>query len=295
MSSTADTNDASARGRTWLSDAAFQSFCALLYRETGIFFGPARRYYVERRLAAHLRAVGAPDFARYMARLRGAARGAEIADLVTLFAEPSGAFYAHHAQLDGMVDHMLPALGAWPRAAPLRIWCLPAGNGAAVYSVAIHLAEQWPEFALQDVVLVASEADPSALAAAAAGRFEAAALESLPEALRAHYFVREGDSGFVLDEALRQAVQFAACDPAALGAPHDPTFDTSFDVIFCHGLLGRYGETERQAAAWMLYERLAPGGFLCLAAGETMGRACGLFEVRMLDGVLAYQKPGAGR
>jgi len=295
--SAAARQDAAARhGRPGLSEAAFQSFCALFYRETGIFFAPARRYYVERRLAAHLLAAGEGDFACYMARLRGAEGWREIARLVALFTAPAGKFYEHQAQLDCLVEHLLPAAaGGWPRAAPLRIWCLPAGNGAAVYSVAIHLAEQWPEFALQDVALVASDPAPEALAAAARGAFPEDALAALPPALRAHYFAGDAENGFVLDEAVRKAVRFAVCDPAALDAPQDAVFGAPFDVIFCHDLLRRYGETQRQAAALMLYERLAPGGFLCLAAGETMGRACGLFEIRVLDGVLAYQKPGAGR
>src|SRR5688572_19082286 len=53
-----------------LNEEDFRRLCEFLYRRTGMVFGEAKRYYVERRVLERMSATGSGSFASYFARLR---------------------------------------------------------------------------------------------------------------------------------------------------------------------------------------------------------------------------------
>jgi chemotaxis protein methyltransferase CheR len=105
------------------------------------------------------------------------------------------------------------------------------------------------------------------------------------------YFEQETDESWRIIEDLRQSVRFA---PVNLLAPNEMRAYGQFDVIFCRNVLIYFDDASRRLAADNLFERLAPGGFICLGHSESMSRISPLFEVRRFGDAIVYQKPLEG-
>ncbi len=101
-----------------VSDADFARFCEFFYRRTGILFTPAKRYFVDRRLAERMQATASRSFAVYLARLRSEANG-EIENLINAFTINETYFYREDHQLRCLTASLLPEMVAGrPRVRP---------------------------------------------------------------------------------------------------------------------------------------------------------------------------------
>jgi chemotaxis protein methyltransferase CheR len=52
-----------------------------------------------------------------------------------------------------------------------------------------------------------------------------------------------------------------------------------------------FDDESRLLAARNLYDRLAPGGYLCLGHTESMARISDRFQVRRFEDAIVYQRP----
>jgi chemotaxis protein methyltransferase CheR len=113
----------------------------------------------------------------------------------------------------------------------------------------------------------------------------------LSPALVAKYFEPLGKDRWRIVSDLRQSVQFTAVN---LMEEAQTRQHGKFDVIFCRNVLIYFDDASRRLAAENLFERLAPGGFICLGHTESMSRISPLFEVRRFADAIVYQRPLGG-
>src|SRR3954453_22294069 len=66
-----------------LSGEELQRFCDFLHHRTGMLFGESKRYYVDRRVAERMAAMGSRSFIEYFGTLQ--ANDAEIEQLINSF------------------------------------------------------------------------------------------------------------------------------------------------------------------------------------------------------------------
>jgi chemotaxis protein methyltransferase CheR len=64
-------------------------------------------------------------------------------------------------------------------------------------------------------------------------------------------------------------------------------------VIFCRNVLIYFDVKSRLVAADNLYDRLAPGGFLCLGHTESMTRISPRFDTRRFADATVFQRPAS--
>lgn len=269
-----------------LSENDLQVFCDFLYRRTGMSYGETKRYYIERRLADRMFAVGTKSFAGYMNLLRTG--GAEVEQLVNSFTVNETYFYREDDQLRCMSRSLLPEIIA--RRGPgdlVRLWCVPCSTGEEPYSVAIWLLENWALVDAYHVDIVGSDIDTQTLAAALAGDYGERALARLPGPLRDRYFEPPRNQRRRIIQDLRESVHFTAVNlvDSASMASHG-----RFDVIFCRNVLIYFDDASRLQASHNLYEALQPGGFICLGHSESMARISDRFEVRRFEDCIVYQR-----
>jgi len=271
-----------------MTEEEFQRLCDFLYRRTGMLFGEAKRYYVERRITERMAATGATAFASYFARLRGDVRG-EIEQFVNAFTVNETYFYREDHQLQCLTSDLLrERLKVKPRGEAVRIWSVPCSTGEEPYSIAIWLLENWPQVDSHDIEIVGSDIDTGVLEAARAGIYGKRALMRLSPELIERYFEQIDDEHWQVLEDLRGSVRFSSVNlvEAAETRPNG-----RFDVIFCRNVLIYFDDASRRVAAENLYENLAPGGFICLGHSESMSRISPLFEVRRYADAIVYQRP----
>jgi chemotaxis protein methyltransferase CheR len=250
-----------------LSAEDLRTVCEFVYRRTGMAYGEAKRYYIERRVADHMKRAGTPSFAAYMILLRSA--GDEAESLINSFTVNETYFYREEHQLRCLSRALLPEIVA--RRGPgdlVRLWCAPCSTGEEPYSVAIWLLENWPLVDAYNIEIVGSDIDTRALAEAVQGVYGPRALSRLPAAVR-----------------FTPVNLVAAADMAAQG---------HFDIIFCRNVLIYFDDTSRRLAADNLYAALNPGGFLCLGHTESMTRISDRFALRRFADAIVFQRPQAG-
>ncbi|MBP2228536.1 chemotaxis protein methyltransferase CheR [Azospirillum agricola] len=277
-----------------LPPADYEMLCDFLRERTGLSFTEAKRYFVDRRVAARMAAVGAATVREYMRLLRFQASGEELQLLVNLMTVNETYFFREKYQFDCLVNSALDeVVRGRPPGARVRIWSAGCSTGEEPYSIAIMLLEHWRRVDEFEIELYASDIDSSVLARAQEGIYEERSLQGLPAHLRAKYFRRVGsdpDRWRIIEE-LRESIDFShvnIVDPEQLRAFR------GIDVIFCRNLLIYFDDLGRREAASMFYDALAPNGFVCLGHSESMSRISSLFVPRRFPDAILYQKPVQG-
>ncbi|TWB59577.1 CheR family methyltransferase [Nitrospirillum viridazoti] len=278
-----------------LSAPELARFCEFLYDRTGMQFGESKRYYVDRRVGQRMALTGADSFTDYFNRLRLDLVEAER--LINSFTVNETYFYREDHQLKSLSRDMLPDIVS--RRGPgdkLRLWSIPCSTGEEPYSIAIWLLENWAMVDVYHVEIVGSDIDTQALEEARLGRYAAKSLARLPPDLQRDYFLpskgRAGAEHFQIIQDLRESVTFTNAnlvDGDAL-ALHG-----QFDVIFCRNLLIYFDDRSRRQAVRNLYDRLVPGGYLCLGHSESLARLSDSFDVQRFADAVVYQRPRAPR
>jgi chemotaxis protein methyltransferase CheR len=262
----------------------------LFYRRTGIQFGPAKRYFVDRRIQERIDATGAVNLRAYLLALRhDDANGSELQQLINAMTVNETYFYREEYQFRSLSRELLPELAAARPGDRLRIWSLPCSTGEEAYSIALHLTENWPALASVDVEVTGSDIDTRVISAARAGIYDARSVHHLPAAVLERHFTPHGSGRWRISPALREAVTFTPVNIA--DGPAMRAHRGRYDVIFCRNLLIYFDDPSRRQAAEALYDSLRPGGFLCLGHSESMSRMSSLFTVRKCADAIVYQRP----
>ncbi|PVM82933.1 CheR family methyltransferase [Caulobacter endophyticus] len=270
-----------------LAPEDLQRLSDFLYRQTGMLFGESKRYYIERRVADRMAATGCASFGAYFGVLR--AEPAEREALINAFTVNETYFYREEHQLACLSRDLLPDLAGKRRPGDkIRIWSAPCSTGEEAYSIAIWLLENWRMVDAYNVEIVGSDIDTRALEAAHAGAYAERSLARLPQALRQAYFEPAKRHRWQIIDDLRESVTFT---PANLIDGPSLAAQGQFDVIFCRNVLIYFDDASRLAAARNLYDRLTPGGYLCLGHTESMNRISDRFVARRFDDAVVYQRP----
>lgn len=228
-----------------------EQFIVWLFRRAGL---DARRYRPEtlrRRLAACLRVLHVrhvEDARNLIDRdpsLVSTALGALVIGVTSFFRDST--------VFDHLTYTALPSLSRSP-----RIWSAGCSDGEELYSVAILLAEM---NMLHRCYLLGSDCRPQAVAAARAGRYDAAATREVPLSWKLKYFDKIA-GGFQVRQSLRAAAQWRTSDVTQV---HEPG---AWDLILCRNM-AMYFRAGVAAQVWQAMETsLRPGGFLVLGKAE---------------------------
>ncbi len=271
-----------------LTQEEFRKICEFIYRRTGMLFGDAKRYYVERRVADRMARTRSPSFELYFSKLR-ADLGGEIEHLINAFTINETYFYREEHQLACLTADLLGArLKVKQRGEPIRIWSLPCSTGEEPYSIAIWLLENWQLVDQFDIEIVASDIDTHVLELAREGMYGKRALSRLPPPVVRKYFTpHDGEMWQIVDE-LRGSVSFSQVNVIERAETRP---QGKFDVVFCRNVLIYFDDLARRTAAENLFENLLPGGFICLGHTESMSRISPLFDVAHFPNAIVYQRP----
>lgn len=270
-----------------LSAEDLRRLCDFLYQRTGLSYGEAKRYYIERRLAQGLERSGTTSFEAYFARLM--ASPAEAERLVNSITVNETYFYREEHQLRCLGRSLLPEIVS--RRGPgdlVRLWSMPCATGEEPYSIAIWLLENWALVDAYNIEIIGSDLDTAALAAAKEGQYGERALARLPADVVARYFEAPQGRQRTIIPDLRESVRFTGAnlvDAASMAA------QGRFDVVFCRNALIYFDDESRQVASRNLFGALNPGGFLCLGHSESMARIPGRFALRRFEDAIVYQRP----
>ncbi|HLA90856.1 MAG TPA: protein-glutamate O-methyltransferase CheR [Gemmatimonadaceae bacterium] len=254
-------------------EAGFAALTAKIARERGFGTANYKDSCLRRRIAARMRAMGAPDYHTYSRVLDDEpAEYERLLDALTinvtkLFRDPP----AWHA----VERTVLGPLWALPHRV-LRCWVAGCASGEEAYT----LAALWHRFAAARgeaaragrVHILASDIDRASLEAAERGAYATAALAEAPADVRARYFSSEAPHE--ASRELKAMVRFERRDLLQDAAPAG-----AFQLITCRNVIIYFDRASQETLMRRFHRALAPGGFLVLGKVETLlGPARALFD-----------------
>lgn len=170
---------------------------------------------------------------------------------------------------------------------PLRILSAGCSTGEEAYSLAITLAERWPDLANGRAAVLGIDASAAAVRRARRARYSRWALRAMPPEFCDRYLRREGED-YQLVDSIRAAVRFEEgniMEPDLMLLPPG-----SLDVVFCRNVLIYFSERAMRTAVSRLAEALAPGGFLFLGHSETLRGISSDFDQEHSRDTLFYRR-----
>ncbi len=189
----------------------------------------------------------------------------ELATLTESLRVGETRFFRHRAHVSALEKIVIPDLVARKhKAKRVRAWSAGAATGQEAYTLAILLAEAMPEAAGWDVRVVATDISDDALAVARAGIYPEAALEHVPDRLRARWFLPAPKKQITVAPALRHLVRFERQNLVDSPYPHHT------DVVLCRNVLIYFDPEQRARTVEKLIDSLAPGGYLFLGYAESL-------------------------
>jgi chemotaxis protein methyltransferase CheR len=267
----------------------------LLHERLGLSYQADQFTYVADRLAALVIARGFGSFMDYYYLLKYDNDPDEWLRVMDALSVQETYFWREIDQLRAVVDVVVPMLAASMadkgRGAPLRIWSVPCATGEEPLTIAMLLEEAgW--FGRLPIEIVGSDASPSAIAKAQAGRYGERAFRNLPPALRERYFTSVApvpakalSRESVVDPKLHARVRYDlvnVMDGAAV-ASH-----ATAPIVFCRNLFIYFSEQSIRRACQAFAAAMPRPGYLCLGASESLLRYATSFDLRELGGAFIY-------
>lgn len=237
----------------------------LVLRESAVVLAPGKEYLVEARLEPLVREYGLQSLADLVRRLRNPQCNGLAARVVEAMVTTETSFFRDQAPFATLRTAVLPEL-LRRRAAErsLAIWSAACSTGQEPYSIALLLAENFPELARWKVHLLASDLSRAVLGKAKLGRFSQLEVNrGLPAPLLVRHFARDGVH-WVLDEAVRSKVHFFGMNLAEDWPPLPV-----MDVVFLRNVMIYFYEPTKKAILARVARVLRPDGYLVLGGAET--------------------------
>ncbi len=146
----------------------------------------------------------------------------------------------------------------------LNLWCAASSTGQEPYSLAMLMAESFPQLASWNVRCIASDISDEVLERARQGNFRTVEVNrGLPEPLLEKYFRPEGKD-WLIAESIRRQVEFRRINLIQAWPSLPP-----MDVVLMRNVLIYFDAETKQAILGKVRKLLRPDGYLLLGTTET--------------------------
>jgi chemotaxis methyl-accepting protein methylase len=260
--------------------------------DRGLDLRQYRQPYVERRLAARMRALGLHTYRQYERHLRE--HGDEYDKLLDTLTINVTDFFRDESVYRIIRQRIVPDLVKEKLASrqhAIRVWSAGCATGEEAYSIAMTVLTALGEHVEDFLFTVfATDIDPRALEVARKATYDEAKLAHIPRPDQSR-FIERGDGTFTFRPEVTRHMKFRR-----LNLFEDEPIHL-LDAVFCRNVFIYFTKEQQARVLERFHEGLHPGGYLVLGRSEKMPPAvAGLFE--LVDGrERVYRKPynGDGR
>jgi len=270
-----------------MDDDLYRRFSALIHDETGLSFGPSSQFFLERRLASRMSALGGMTGRDYLhLLLYDPDRAQEWDLLLTVITTNETYFMRELKQLRCFQQDILPMLWERNRGQKIRVWSAGCSSGEEPYSLAAMVKEdgRYPEGALE---IYATDINSRVLAKAKAGLYTETSFRAVDAAFRSRWFTEEEPGRFRVSPDLKRGITFTHLNLFDMGRY---ALLPAFDAIFCRNVIIYFDLDAKVKVIERFYERLKAPGFLLLGHSESLISVTDKFKLIHLPGDLVYTK-----
>lgn len=254
-----------------ISEADFQLFQDLIYREAGMWLSPAKVALLTGRLAKRLRLHGMDSFKKYYTFvLESPEERVHMLDAIStnethFFREPK------HFELlrCSIFPQWVRAAAEGRRSRTIRVWSAGCSTGQEPYSLAMTLLAHFPPAAGWEIAILATDISTRVLETAKRGIWPAEKASEIPlEYLKAFMLRGFGEQGGKIKAGpeIQSLIQFYRLNLNSSAYP----FVGKFDLIFCRNVLIYFDERSRDYVVRRLASFLAPSGYFFVGHAESL-------------------------
>jgi len=274
-----------------MDEVQFKHWTSLLERRTGMHLPTERRSFLETSLGLRMKEIGIETFAAYYQHLHSEKNGeSEWLTLVDRLTVHETRFFRHQPSFDFFEKIILTQIfESEPDRKKLQIWSAGCSTGEEAYTLCM-IADQ---FINQSAVnsscyLAVTGMDISipALMSARKAIYNKYQIRHVPEQYLSKYFFETENQRYEVVDALKKRMCFVPFNLIDM----KKTVLEPMDVIFCQNVLIYFNRDRRNQIIHQLVQRLKPGGFLVLGAGESLNNVHPELEKIDFPNALAFSK-----
>jgi chemotaxis protein methyltransferase CheR len=248
-----------------LDNASFNYVRELVREHAGIALAADKDYLVLSRLLPLVQQGGLRSVRELVSELRKSPFGEMHALVVEAMTTNETSFFRDGHPFRVLKDDVLPSLIAARKSTrTLTIWSAACSTGQEPYSIAILLAEHFPQLAGWHIQILASDIGRQVLSRAATGEYtDLEVSRGLPPGALARHFERHGAQWRIKRE-IRKRVKFTRLNLI------DPWSSIPrLDIVFLRNVLIYFAPTSKRQVLANLKQRMAADGVLFLGGAES--------------------------
>lgn len=254
-----------------ISEADFQLFQDLIYREAGMWLSPAKVALLTGRLAKRLRLHGMDSFKKYYAMVSESPE--ERVHMLDAISTNETHFFREPQHFELLRCSIFPQwmrdADEGRRARTIRVWSAGCSTGQEPYSLAMTLLAHFPAATGWEIEILATDISTRVLETAKRGIWPAEKASEIPlEHLKAFMLrgFREQSGKIKAGPEIRSLIQFYRLNLNSSAYP----FVGKFDLIFCRNVLIYFDERSRDYTVRRLASFLAPSGYFFVGHAESL-------------------------
>ncbi len=264
-----------------LTDANFELYRDLIYRESGITFTPTNRSILESRLKERLREKGLTSMVGYLEQVM--ASKDELNGFLDSITTNLTRFFRNQAQFDALEKYVIPELINNIRKFPgtIRIWSAGCSTGEEPYSIAMLLSEILPK--AWNFEILASDISLKCLMTAKEGFYDINRIVGIPDNYLAKYFDKV-DGGYKVHADIHEKIKF---DYHNL---KNDSLQRNFDVVFCRNVIIYFDDVAQTVVMGHFWDAMTPKSFLFIGHSESLFGMKTKFEFLKTEWATLYCK-----
>jgi len=216
-----------------------------------------KKPFLNRRISARMRSVGAKDGSEYAQLL--ASNENEPASLFKSFSINVTEFYRDPFVWECLSSKIIPEIAK--KHTPLKVWSAGCASGEEPYSLAILLSEALGNKAKFSVV--ATDISAEAITREKKGQYTNMNIKNLTPNLVSKYLISTAKDSYTVSDSIKQLVTFEQGD--IMSYPID-----KLDLITCRNVLIYYDKPAQELVFKKFHKSLAANGCLAIGQDETM-------------------------
>jgi chemotaxis protein methyltransferase CheR len=248
-----------------LAAETFEDVRRFVRHEAAIVLEADKEYLVEARLSPVARKAGAASVADFVAQAIGGRDVEARRKLIEAMTTNETSFFRDVAPFEVFRKTALPDVLARRAASrTLNLWCGAASSGQEPYSIAMTLADHFPETAGWNVKFLATDLSEEMLSRCREGSYSQFEVNrGLPATALVKHFERKG-LNWTANAALKARIEFAPLNLAKPWAPMPP-----WDVVFLRNVLIYFDVPTKREILQKIRRACDPQAWLFLGAAET--------------------------
>ncbi len=275
--------------RSTISDLDFQYIREFIRDSSAIVLDEDKKYLVESRLGPVVRSSNVSSVKELVHHLRTRPFGDLHRSVVDAMTTNETSFFRDKYPFDALRDHIIPALIAERKSQrSLNIWCGACSSGQEPHSIAMLLAEHFPELSGWKVRILGTDISSRMLERARAGIYSQLEVNrGLPARFLVKYFEKI-DADWRLKPEIRNRTSFMP-----LNLHSDPAPAGKWDLIMLRNVLIYFDSQTKARILSVVRSAMQPDGYLVLGGAESTIAAGSAFRRVTLGRAGCYQLPGA--